>query len=660
VAKFLFISTIFYSTLVSCSKTEVPYSQHCGPLVPETTPESAPQIFITIPFPPNQDGYFHGGEEMTNHPNSSVYYTDQRTGDSCYEVYKIEASLILETSGALSSELERFWLKSSSKLCMVGSSSSNEMGGGEKRMMDKASDFWCTSTATVMVIITAFSIPAHHWLQKDHGMQLITGWLCVAACRILSAAKYSDSSYVGDCSIRLSLRNTTGIFGQVWSNKTASDPGYFNRIAFQSYGRDVNRIPGLKYEYTLVEKAKKSCPRKKNWTGQHAGMQPIFVGDQAQNAYFSSVMTIYQEHRLLTHKTEPISFTEVAYYASQARESIWRMDLEIIMALISNPLVCLTVGYQILYVKKRPSVFPFFSLLMLVVLLLGHMIPLVINFEALFMPKQNQETFTLAAGGWLETNEFIVRAVTVVAFLLQFGHVMLAWPSKNDRHRPKVQLDGYLRREHSILLTLAHYHMSHSYQASLNILSYLETKAHDHDALTGQVTTERVLLFCTQHVYKTQADDDRGKFDPGKNHPSYVKLLTQLLINHHTRLRGHPYHGFWSKSTGKLSCGWWVRVLVTWTLVNAESLLLVFLSFIGVSTRITSLVTGALESLPSADKSTSFAPIFLMMFPKVGYRYTEVSEESHNVCAGGCQVPKGFSLRLPLSESMCSILSEPV
>ncbi|KAJ4825806.1 hypothetical protein Tsubulata_021816, partial [Turnera subulata] len=1105
--------------------------QHCDSFVPESTPKSAPQ-FTTIPFPPNQDGYFHGGEEMTNHPNSSVYYygsannrvllfrTQNVYATDVDEVYKIEASLILETSvyyvsqvipsmsekGALSFELEGFWSKSTSKLCMVGSSS-NEMETGGKRAFTgvlKLDGVKSTTSITSLVKGTLESLnsaddstyfgpvsilmfPRMGYKFSDqvlkesdtvcdggvqvprglslslpltlpicslfsdwgntHNLEYASGcsstkscspfgkdvgylpqfmsflllhcsddgqslrflvhfhnnsydsnyyslfnpntslvaegsWdaannrLCVVACRFLNAAKYSDSSYVGDCSIRLSLRfpavwsirNTTGILGQVWSNKTASNPGYFNRIAFQSYGRDVNRIPGLKYEYTLVEKAKKSCPVKpgkdkgkvypdvksqdmsfgfriKNSRGRRTGrgsMHPIFVGDQAassQNSYFSSVMAVsgpgnsslakansphgssfnisYRiAYRLRKEETsgplynlsgkalgfqvsaegiynsetgilcmvgckyllsdisrkqildsqdcdvrvslqfppldsvnshiegsiestrdefetlyfKPISFTAVAYYTSQARESIWRMDMEIIMALISNSLVCLTVGYQIMYVKKHPNVFPFISLLMLVVILLGHMIPLVLNFEALFMPKQNQETFTLAAGGWLETNEVIVRAVTMVAFLLQFQLLMLVWSSKMADTSQKsnwigekrtlyvssplyladlrcyagLVLDGFLLPQillnifhnsrdtalsrffylgntfvrllpHAYDLYRAHFsfggidgsymyakpgadyystpwdiaislgcvlfaaiiYLQQSYGgrcflhkrfkepegyekiAKFLILSTtmysilgccLGTKIpySKHCALVvpesspkaaPQFTTipfapnqdgyflggeeimnistsfqssfrssdNRVLLFRTQHVYKTQVDE-------------VYKIEASLILEttiHHMSSFSHSYssystqvvptmsekgplsfelEGFWSKSTGKLC----MVGSSSSDMENGERRVLAgVLKLHGVTstTSITSLVTGTLESLPSAYNSTSFAPISLMMFPKVGYSYTEVSQESDNACAGGGQVPKGFSLGLPLSESICSIFS---
>ncbi|KDP45930.1 hypothetical protein JCGZ_11833 [Jatropha curcas] len=123
---------------------------------------------------------------------------------------------------------------------------------------------------------------------------------------------------------------------------------------------------------------------------------------------------------------ESLSFSAVPYYSQ--KESIWRMDMEIIMALISNTLVCIFVGYQILHMKKNPSVFPYISLVMLAVLTLGRTIPLMLNFEVLFLSKQNTQRLLL--GGWLEMHEVIVRGVTMVAFLLQFRLLQLVWSAR--------------------------------------------------------------------------------------------------------------------------------------------------------------------------------------------------------------------------------------
>ncbi|KAJ7968560.1 DUF2921 family protein [Quillaja saponaria] len=114
---------------------------------------------------------------------------------------------------------------------------------------------------------------------------------------------------------------------------------------------------------------------------------------------------------------------------SQAAASIWRMDLEITMVLISNTLACVFVGLQLLYVKKNPDVLPTISIVMLIVLTLGHMIPLLLNFKAL-MANHSQQSVFLGSGGWLEVNEVIVRMVTMVAFLLQLRLLQLTWSTR--------------------------------------------------------------------------------------------------------------------------------------------------------------------------------------------------------------------------------------
>ncbi|KAF8388559.1 hypothetical protein HHK36_027234 [Tetracentron sinense] len=66
--------------------------------------------------------------------------------------------------------------------------------------------------------------------------------LCVVACRILNISESLGNASVGDCSIKLSLRfpailsirNWSSVLGQVWSNKTMNDLGYFDRIVFRS------------------------------------------------------------------------------------------------------------------------------------------------------------------------------------------------------------------------------------------------------------------------------------------------------------------------------------------------------------------------------------------------------------------------------------------
>ncbi|KAK7331935.1 hypothetical protein VNO80_28680 [Phaseolus coccineus] len=127
---------------------------------------------------------------------------------------------------------------------------------------------------------------------------------------------------------------------------------------------------------------------------------------------------------------DPLQLSSYSIYTTQADASIWRMDFELIMVLVSNTLACVCVGLQLIHVKKHPDVLPYISVVMLAVITLGHMIPLILNFEALFMGKHSVQNTFVGSGGWLEVNEVVVRMVTMVAFLLELRLIQLTWSSR--------------------------------------------------------------------------------------------------------------------------------------------------------------------------------------------------------------------------------------
>lgn len=134
-------------------------------------------------------------------------------------------------------------------------------------------------------------------------------------------------------------------------------------------------------------------------------------------------------------KTDPHFFDRLeihsnSIYAGQAKESIWRMDLEITMVLISNTLACIFVGLQLFYVNKHPDALPFTSVMMLIILTLAHMIPLLLNFEAMFFSNRKRQTLFSGTDGWLEVNEVLVRVITMIAFLLEFRLLQLTWSAR--------------------------------------------------------------------------------------------------------------------------------------------------------------------------------------------------------------------------------------
>lgn len=136
-------------------------------------------------------------------------------------------------------------------------------------------------------------------------------------------------------------------------------------------------------------------------------------------------------------KTDSLHFDELiiqsaAYYTEVAEESIWRMDLEITMVLVSNTLACIFIGLQIFHVKRNPEVPSFVSIVMLLILSVGHMIPLMLNFEAVFLGNHSKQNLLLSNGGKVEANEVTVRVITMVAFLLQIRLLQLVWTSKDS------------------------------------------------------------------------------------------------------------------------------------------------------------------------------------------------------------------------------------
>ncbi|KAF3944152.1 hypothetical protein CMV_029355 [Castanea mollissima] len=133
---------------------------------------------------------------------------------------------------------------------------------------------------------------------------------------------------------------------------------------------------------------------------------------------------------------EVLDFSAYAYYSYEA--SIWRMDAEIIMVLISTTLSCVFVGLQLFHVKRHPHVLPFTSLVMLSILTLGHMIPLVLNFEALFLRNSRGRSKSFDSGGWIEANELIVRVVGMVAFLFQFRLLHRTWSARRGDGNQKA------------------------------------------------------------------------------------------------------------------------------------------------------------------------------------------------------------------------------
>ncbi|KAK6946722.1 Protein of unknown function DUF2921 [Dillenia turbinata] len=397
--------------------------------------------------------------------------------------------------------------------------------------------------------------------------------LCVVACRILAPEGSLGNASVGNCYYRLSfrfpaklsIRETSFIQGQIWSNKKVGDSGYFDKIKYRSHDRSFYGVETseLKYEYTEMERIKKLCPpnkevkkkgssypeplsyqmsvsmsiessKVKNMWGNAV---PLFVGnnfyEQGSHSVIANLETsaaiqngrlkisykirlslplgtdlggglsapsssseIYPESLISAEgiydietgdlcmvgcrelnssmqissnqtmdceivfklkfppsnsrrasditgtmqssrrKSDPLYFEELkissnAYRMYESQRSIWRMDMEIAMVLISNTLAFVFVALQIFYARKNRESLPYISLVMLMFLALGHLIPLVLNFEALFMKHGYHRRFGFEREGWLQLNEVILRVVTMIALFLLLRLLQLTWTARS-------------------------------------------------------------------------------------------------------------------------------------------------------------------------------------------------------------------------------------
>lgn len=93
--------------------------------------------------------------------------------------------------------------------------------------------------------------------------------LDIVACRFLGMEKSFADAHLGDCSTVLSfrfpavwsIRGNSSIMGQICSNKTLNEPGYFDRIMFQTSRNYMSKFGSLKYEYSKIDMVRKLCPK---------------------------------------------------------------------------------------------------------------------------------------------------------------------------------------------------------------------------------------------------------------------------------------------------------------------------------------------------------------------------------------------------------------
>ncbi|KAL0921251.1 hypothetical protein M5K25_008308 [Dendrobium thyrsiflorum] len=378
--------------------------------------------------------------------------------------------------------------------------------------------------------------------------------LCLIACRVKAFTDALADNVVDDCTIGISLafpavltiESRSTAVGNIWSNLNETNPGYFSSFIFRSFGYSGEYDNGLRYKYTKVDDARKSCTeadayrsRKKRYPdprnyrdfmfyllittyegklgrgfanplalGETINRTPsmerptLLANNQSiwnisyflthayhQNAPFNSpdaadisaegtynsktgvicmvgcrsfdtqgnnlvskdcniliniqIPPLNPEPGEHLHGTirstrtnldplffKPLEISSHVMYERQAAQSVWRMDIEIIMILISLTFSCIFVGLQLLHINKHPGVLSSISITMLVFLTFGHMVVLVLNFEALLGNHKKQNVLQ-GNGGWLEVNEVVVRLMTMAAFLLHCRLLQVAWCARS-------------------------------------------------------------------------------------------------------------------------------------------------------------------------------------------------------------------------------------
>ena len=85
---------------------------------------------------------------------------------------------------------------------------------------------------------------------------------------------------------------------------------------------------------------------------------------------------------------EHLGVSSAAFYREEAKRTIWRMVMEVTMVLVSTILARVFVWFQLNHVKGHPNAFPFILLFMLLIATFGHIIPLILNFEAISTKKK--------------------------------------------------------------------------------------------------------------------------------------------------------------------------------------------------------------------------------------------------------------------------------
>ncbi|KAE8793678.1 hypothetical protein D1007_31713 [Hordeum vulgare] len=158
---------------------------------------------------------------------------------------------------------------------------------------------------------------------------------------------------------------------------------------------------------------------------------------------FISLDSMEQEHGTgaissLRDKTDPLFFKKMDFTLHRIGcipgkpRRLYRgwTCMESIMLVASTTASCVFTILQILHTKRNPDVAPATSVTMIAVLTMGYLAPLVLNSEALFASRRSEYYEMHSTRRWPEMKEVMMRAPTLIAFLLQLRLLQLAWSGR--------------------------------------------------------------------------------------------------------------------------------------------------------------------------------------------------------------------------------------
>ncbi|KAF3451162.1 hypothetical protein FNV43_RR07254 [Rhamnella rubrinervis] len=255
--------------------------------------------------------------------------------------------------------------------------------------------------------------------------------LCGVACRILNVTESLASASVGDCSKTCAKWNIASGKGKKYPNEYSLD------MRFDIQLMDLNQCASEATQTESSVKLNSSHSSIQNISYRMSFSPPPDFKFGHDTALSKEV--VISAEGTYDRDTGVLCMIGCRHLGSKNQNFVKNgtLDCEIMIniqfsSLNGNGGRNVKGSIATVLCKRHPNVLPFISIVMLVVLTVGHMIPLLLNFEALFVANRSQQNVFLGSGGWLEVNEVIVRVVTMVAFLLQLRLLQQTWSARQD------------------------------------------------------------------------------------------------------------------------------------------------------------------------------------------------------------------------------------